>query len=980
MDAFTLVAKLILDKSEFDAGLAQAEASATKGGSGGGLTKWGVAAGHAIGTAATKAVSAAFRAGKDAVQTSANFEAAMSRVKTIGQLTEDEFTQVRQTAIDLGESTVFTAEQVADAFRYMAIAGWKSEKMLGGIAGVLDLAASTGTDLARSSDIVTDAMTAMHIPVDASGESVSHFSDVLAAAASNSNTTVEQMGDAFKYLATTGGVLGYTVEDVSYALGLLANAGIKGSMAGTSMRQVLNTLINPTEDAADAMEKLGVSLFEPGTDKRKPLAQVITELQESFKNANFNLEGFDRNQIRENAEKLEQWYNESLDEINRKDAEGWYTKKQYDYEIKKLENEFSDKFLRTVMPNEWMLRQLGNIGGLRGISSLLALMTAEAEDAGQLFDAIANSEGAAGEMSESMLDNLLGDITLLNSALDGLKILASGEYTEPIRQFIQTITEEVGKLSKAFEEGGLAGMFNNLAQWIIDGITDTLKSADFAKGAGQFGKALGDFVGNLVQSLVSSGSELMSGLFDAGMNLAGGLISGLFSGLFGTGDDSLGYFMNKAQEDQQEAIDKANATAVEAQGIVGYLQSLVDQYGEAAAKTNEWADAMARLQSLIPGVSDAMKQENQTMGEMLDNMSQYIDQMRQQAVQEARQQTLQSYQDKYVQGEIALAQNQEAYNQAQSTMAAARQAAYDLMKQAAETGYNDGSGYLFPQMFNGDNARFQSADDINLGDTWTRAALGEAIDALTNAGQNEGGYSTGGILDAYDNAAAAAETSAGNMEQLANDAASLKTQMKIAEDALGNMSDSVEDTADETEDLNGIADGAGDLDLSGLQGAASSAESSLNGVAASANVDFGAVNSANGNLASAFNSLAARANSVSFAGIGGGALGGGGGSAPTVVAFGSHAKGAWEIPYDEYPAMLHRGEMVLTASQARRYRNGDAGDLSADAMYQAVAEAVQKAVASIQINMDGAAVGNAVTKQVSRNIYKDQYGRRFATV
>lgn len=956
MDAFTLVAKLILDKSEFDAGLAEAENSAKGGGSGGkGITALGVAAGHMVAAGATAAAKAGVEAAKDVIRTGMAFDDVMATVRSVREMTEEQFDAVRGKALELGESTVFTATQVGEALYYMGVAGWDSQQMIAGISGILDLAAASGENLATSSDIVTDALTAFGM----TAEETERFVDVLAAAASNSNTTVGMMGDAFKYVAPVAGALKYTVEDIAVGMGLMANNGVKASQSGTALRMILNGLIDPSDEAKKSLQKLGLSMYE-ADGRAKSFRQVMSDFRDAMRNNGFDPASSD-------AEKLQK----SLNELNDAYESGSISAEEYATRQSALTNQLT---------NAEFMKAISDIVGVRGLPALLAIMKATDDEWDQLAKSIDNSEGTAARMAEERLNTLQGDITLLNSALDGLKLLMNDEYKNSIRDFIQGITEEIGKLSQAFNEGGLAGMFNNLAKWITDGITNTLKSADFAEGAGEFGKALGDFVGNLVQSLVSSGSELMSGLFQAGMNLAGGLIDGLFSGLFGTGNDSLGYFLDKAQEDQQEVIDKANATAVEAQGIVGYLQSLVDQYGEAASKTNEWADAMQRLQNLIPGVSDAMKQENQTMSEMLDNMNQYIEQMRQQTVQQARQATLQSYQNKYVESEIALQQNQEAYDQAQSAMASARQWAYDLMKQAAETGYNDGSGYLFPQMFNGDNARFQSPDDIDLGDNWFRAALGEAVDVLNKTGQNEEGYSSGGILDAYDKAATAAETSAGNMEQLADDAASLKTQMKIAEDAIGNMADSAEDTADETEDLNGIADEAGDLDLSGLQGAADGATSSLNSVASNAKVDFGAVNSSAAAVASAFSSLAARANSVSFGGIGGGGALSGSGPAPTVGGVGRFAKGAWEIPYDEYPAVLHRGEMVLTASQARKYRDGDVGDISADTLYQAVANAVQQAVASIQINMDGAAVGNAVTKQVSKNIYKDQYGRRYATV
>ena len=235
MDVMTLAAKLTLNTSEFDANLSSSEKEMK------GMTSGGVAWGNIISQAVTKAARATLNFGKNVIQVGADFDTAMSQVKALGQLENDDFIKVRKRAMELGESTKFTAAQVAEAFSYMALAGWDTDEMLAGIDGVLNLAAASGEDLGRTSDIVTDAITAMGLTAKDS----SHFVDVLAQASANSNTTVAQMGEAFKYLATTGGVLDYSIEDVATTLGLLANNGIKASQAGTSMRQILNTLINP---------------------------------------------------------------------------------------------------------------------------------------------------------------------------------------------------------------------------------------------------------------------------------------------------------------------------------------------------------------------------------------------------------------------------------------------------------------------------------------------------------------------------------------------------------------------------------------------------------------------------------------------------------------------------------------------------------------------------------------------------------------
>ena len=143
----------------------------------------------------------------------------------------------------MGSKTKFSASEAADAMNYMAMAGWKTNDMLSGIEGIMNLAAASGEDLASTSDIVTDALTAFGLSASDSG----HFADILAAASSNANTNVSMMGETFKYAAPVLGSLGYSAEDSAIAIGLMANAGIKSSQAGTALRSAITNLANPTE-------------------------------------------------------------------------------------------------------------------------------------------------------------------------------------------------------------------------------------------------------------------------------------------------------------------------------------------------------------------------------------------------------------------------------------------------------------------------------------------------------------------------------------------------------------------------------------------------------------------------------------------------------------------------------------------------------------------------------------------------------------
>lgn len=173
-----------------------------------------------------------------AIKTTADFETSMSSVAAISGATGTELDQLTAKAREMGAKTKFSASEAADAFTYMAMAGWKTGDMLGGIEGIMTLAAASGEDLATTSDIVTDALTAFGL----SAADSTHFADVLAAASNNANTNVSMMGETFKYVAPIAGAMGYSVEDTAEAIGLLANAGIKGSQAGTTLRAIMTSL------------------------------------------------------------------------------------------------------------------------------------------------------------------------------------------------------------------------------------------------------------------------------------------------------------------------------------------------------------------------------------------------------------------------------------------------------------------------------------------------------------------------------------------------------------------------------------------------------------------------------------------------------------------------------------------------------------------------------------------------------------------
>lgn len=306
MEVFSLFATIGIKMDEFERGLSEAKSkleSFGKSASGisDGLSKAysgigdvlkpavdgykavegvGKQAGNAVmgglkGFAAASTAVAGF--GTAAVKSGMQFDATMSEVSAISGATGKDFDSLRNKALEMGAKTKFSASEAGEAMTYMAMAGWKTSDMLGGIEGIMNLAAASGEDLATTSDIVTDALTALGLQASDSG----HFADVLAAASSNANTNVGMMGETFKYAAPLAGAMGYTAEDTALAIGLMANAGIKGSQSGTALRSIMTRLAKPTKESAAAMDALGISITN-SDGSMKPLGTTIEELRASF--------------------------------------------------------------------------------------------------------------------------------------------------------------------------------------------------------------------------------------------------------------------------------------------------------------------------------------------------------------------------------------------------------------------------------------------------------------------------------------------------------------------------------------------------------------------------------------------------------------------------------------------------------------------------------------------------------------------------
>ena len=260
---------------EFDQSLDDMDDAAQKASDGFTVMKGALANLVADGIRAT--ISAVKELATETFAVGSSFESAMSQVAAVSGASAEDIEKLTEKAEEMGAKTKFSATESAEAFNYMAMAGWKTEDMLDGIEGIMNLAAASGSDLATSSDIVTDALTAMGYSASDAGR----LADVMAAASSNANTNVELMGATFQYAAPIVGALGYSMEDTAVAIGLMANAGIKGDKAGTALRSTLTRLSAPPSECASAMEELGISLTD-SEGNMKSLSTIMDDLRNAF--------------------------------------------------------------------------------------------------------------------------------------------------------------------------------------------------------------------------------------------------------------------------------------------------------------------------------------------------------------------------------------------------------------------------------------------------------------------------------------------------------------------------------------------------------------------------------------------------------------------------------------------------------------------------------------------------------------------------
>lgn len=500
--------------------------------------------------------------GTAAIKVGSDFEAGMSKVQSISGASATEIQQLADKAKEMGAKTKFSATESAEAFQYMAMAGWKTGDMLNSIEGIMNLAAASGEDLASTSDIVTDAMTAFGLAADGTTtiikngyskevSNATHFADVLAKAASNSNTNVGMMGETFKYVAPVAGALGFSVEDCATAIGLMANSGIKASQAGTSLRSIFTRMAKPTKEVQAAMDQLGISLTN-SDGSMKSLKEIMNDLRSGFA---------------------------GLTEAQK-------------------------------------AQLAASLGGQEAMSGLLAIVNASDEDYQKLTDSIYDADGAAKEMADTMNDNLQGAITLCKSALESVGIALYEEVQEPMKETVKVITSMVEDMNEAMVEKGFDGLIEAFGNSLAELAQMAMEAAPTLIGVAE------DLVGTFINAIMDhqeefaeAGATVVAELVKAILNVAGDMWSAgiyLFTEFLQALSDhseeighSFGEMLSKLGEAVQENLPLIIRAAKDF--VAGFCEGLSEEFPGVSALIEGFLNGFIDTAStIIQGIVDVV--------------------------------------------------------------------------------------------------------------------------------------------------------------------------------------------------------------------------------------------------------------------------------------------------------------------------------------------------------------------------------------
>ena len=627
----------------------------------GGVSALTVALGNLAADGIKKAASALVDFSKDVIETGKNFDSSISNVAAISGATAEEMDIIRQKSEELGATTKFTAKESADAFGYMALAGWDVESMLSGIGGVLDLAAASGMDLARASDIVTDDLTAFGLTAQDSA----HFVDMMTYAMSHSNTTTEMLGEAYKNCAATAASLGYTAEDVTAVLMTMANSGIKGGEAGTALNSVMTRLATDTKNCATVLEGYNVHIYD-AQGNMQSLSSILQGISGVWQDLN---------------------------------------DKQQANLAKAIAGTNHYSALQTIM---------------NGLSDSAA---ASGMSFGDYAAALEECDGAAQNMATTMIDNLAGDMTLLDSAVDGMKIALSQELTPVMREAVQFVTSKIPDIKKSieplFSEGAkfVSGLIKQLPTVLevlsdiapvlktVAGVLLTVKAAEKAAAAVKAIQGITAAFAAASTGAATFGAAL-SAIPAVAAAAAFAVIAADIAAVALSAKDADDE-MTKIFEEHQKEMDILNA---DRQEIGKYKDSLDDSIGSIKESTDrtkdlwkeldELADASGRVQSadkvraeyILGELNTALGTEYTMTGNQIDNYKQLQDEIDKTIQKKQAEQILDSYyaqtagmSEKYYKARQDYVDKDEAYQKAKKHLDILR----DLYSDVIGADYDD---------------------------------------------------------------------------------------------------------------------------------------------------------------------------------------------------------------------------------------------------------------------------------------------------
>ncbi len=535
----------------------------------------------------------------DCVETFASFESQMSTVQAISGASGNELAALADKAKYMGSTTSFTATEAGQALEYMAMAGWKTGDMLDGLEGIMHLAAASGESLGSTSDIVTDALTAFGL---AAADSA-HFADVLAKASSNSNTNVQMMGETFKYAAPVAGALGYSIEDTALAIGLMANAGIKGSQSGTALRGMLTNLAKPSDEVASYMKRLGISLTD-SSGQMLSLSSLMAVLRDRFS---------------------------SLTEAQ---------KAEY----------------------------AAGLAGKEAMSGLLAIVSASDQDFRKLSAAINDCSGAAYDMSQVRLDNYAGQVTLLDSALDGLKLTIGSQLSPVLKRMAEGATTAVGGLTELLEA---CPVLTSLLAGLIASVG--LLTTAFA------GFSILQAVTPMIVAFNAALAANPAGLVAVGIAGVVTVVGSLIS-YFADAKDAASELNQQLEEIEgsyQDTSSKALATATAAGQLISKLEALERQESMTEGEAALYAQTVDKLRALLPDVSFEIDEQTGKLKGGAAAVRDMTEAWKEQALAQALQDKYQAVLSAQADALVAAAEKQLAYNDALATYT-------DIERQVAE--------------------------------------------------------------------------------------------------------------------------------------------------------------------------------------------------------------------------------------------------------------------------------------------------------